>query len=89
MILFTIFIILSILIVSIFLYVKVSNYLFNKEKNKPRNKVLKDLIKNETNPIIRSRYVVEEKGYLRILEELMFVLHHNRLNMKRQLEHSG
>ena len=80
MILFSIFIILSILIVGIFLYVKISNYLFNKEKNKSRNKVLKELIKNETNPVVRSRYVVEEKGYLRILEELMFVLHHNRLN---------
>jgi len=80
MILFSIFIILSILIVGIFLYVKISNYLFYKEKNKPRNKILKELIKNETNPVVRSRYVVEEKGYLRILEELMFVLHHNRLN---------
>ena len=80
MILFSIFIILSILIVGIFLYVKVSNYLFYKEKNKSRNKVLKELIKNETNPVVRSRYVLEEKGYLRILEELMFVLHHNRLN---------
>ena len=80
MILLSIFIILSILIVSIFLYVKISNHLFYKEKNKPRNKVLKELIKNETNPVVRSRYVVEEKGYLRILEELMFVINHNRLN---------
>jgi len=81
MIILSIFIILSILIVGIFLYVRISNYLFYKEKNKPRNKVLKELIKNETNPVIRSRYVVEEKGYLRILQELMFVIHHNRLNI--------
>ena len=80
MIILSIFIILSILIVGIFLYVRISNYLFYKENNKSRNKVLKELIKNETNPVVRSRYVVEEKGYLRILEELMFVLHHNRLN---------
>ncbi len=80
MILFSIFIILSLLIVGIFLYVKVSNYLFYKEKNKPRNKVLKELIKNESNPVIRSRYVVEEKGYLRILQEVLFVIHNERLN---------
>jgi hypothetical protein len=80
MILFSIFFILLILIVGVFLYVKVSNYLFYKEKNKPRNKVLKELIKDESNPVIRSRYVVEEKGYLRILQELIFVIHHDRLN---------
>jgi len=80
MILFSIFIIISILIVVIFLYVKISNYFHDKEMKKPRNLVLNELIKTEKDPVIRSRYVVEEKGYLRIIQELMFVIHHDRLN---------
>lgn len=80
MILFSIFFILSILIVVVFLYVKISDHLFYKEKNKPRRKKLRELIKNESNPVLRSRYVVEEKGYLQILQEVLFVIHNERLN---------
>lgn len=76
---FYIFIVLLILFFTLYVYVKVSNFFHAKEKNKPRNEILDELITSEKNPELRAKYIVERKGYLPILEELLLLVHHSKL----------
>lgn len=76
---FYIFIVILILFLILYVYVKVSNFFHAKENNKPRNEILDELIASEKTPELRAKYIVERKGYLPILEELILLVHHSKL----------